>query len=78
MPKAKVYNRRRPSATEILVRAEKLEVRANDPQDRDDPTWLKRRAHSMRTFALRRAKSRAKKADERRKADKRASRLNGS
>lgn len=67
MAKARVINTRALSSAEILVAADKLEARACDPKDRDDPKWLKREARYMRAYALKRAKARIKKADERRK-----------
>jgi hypothetical protein len=44
-----------------------LEVRANDPKDRDHPDWLRGRAERMRLYALKKEKARITKADERRK-----------
>jgi hypothetical protein len=64
---AKKYGMRRRSADEILKRAEKLEMLAVHPGNRDDPAWLRRRAELMRDYALRRSKHRQLKAEERRK-----------
>jgi len=64
---AKVFRRRRRSASVILNRAEKLKVRADDPKDRDHPDWLRSRAEQMRLYALKKEKARIAKADERRK-----------
>jgi hypothetical protein len=71
MAKARVVNTRSYSAAEILIAADKLEARAGDPKDRDDPKWLRREARQMRAYALKRAEGRIKKADERRKNVKR-------
>jgi hypothetical protein len=46
---AKIYRYRRPpEVSEILIRAEKLERRAEDPKDRDHPAWLRDKAERMR------------------------------
>lgn len=64
---AKVYRNRRRSVCEILASADKREARALNSSDRDDPAWLRRRAKFMRMFALKRAKGRQLKSDERQK-----------
>jgi hypothetical protein len=64
---ARVIRTKRRSADELLIRAEKLDTRAANPDDRDDAGWLRRRAENMRQFALKRSKSRMRRAEERRK-----------
>jgi hypothetical protein len=64
---ANVHRRRRRSAPEILIRADKLQAKAEEPGNRDDPAWLLRRAEQMRRYAVRRQKARTRKAEERRK-----------
>jgi hypothetical protein len=59
--------KRRPSS-EVLKRAAKFEARAELPFDRDDPSWLRRRAKSMRIWASRRIKGQERKIEERNKA----------
>jgi len=65
---AKIYRRQRRKASEILIRAEKLERRAEDPKDRDHPDWLRDRAERRRRYAIKKDRARTRKADERRKA----------
>ncbi len=63
----KVYRVKRPSPFEALARAEKLDARARDPSDCDDPAWLGRRAKHLRWFAFRRTKAHVRRVEERRK-----------
>jgi hypothetical protein len=67
---AKIFRMRRPSSSEVLVRAERLEARAFDPSERDDPAWLLRCAEAMRQFAARRTAAHVRRVEERRKHPK--------
>lgn len=63
----KVSRRRRWSAAEAAIRADKLEARANDPKSPDDPAWLKRRVEAARRWSARRERARIRKIESRRK-----------
>ena len=60
------------STKEILLRAAKLEARAGQPGNQDDPAWLKRRAKAIRRRGETRQDESVRKAEERRKEIRKA------
>jgi hypothetical protein len=51
---AKIFRGKRPPGSEVLRRANKLEEKASEPGNHDDPKWLKRIAKAMRRWGARR------------------------
>jgi hypothetical protein len=70
MAKALTFRRKRYTASEGLRRADKLEARAEEPGNSDDPKWLKRRANTFRLWSENRRDARVRKIESRRKASR--------
>ena len=56
-----VYGMRTFTAAELLEWADKLEKQIHDPQNQDDPKWLRRWADDMRRLAAQKEKAQAHK-----------------
>ena len=52
------------SADELFVMAEEYESKINDPNNTDDPKWLKRRAERLRALAVEKEKAREHKVNQ--------------
>jgi hypothetical protein len=60
-----IYGMRTFTSSELLTWANQLENRINDPQNRDDPRWLRRWAEKMRRLAIQKEKAKAHKEKRR-------------
>ena len=60
-----VYGMKTFTSAELVAWAEQVEARIRDPQNRDDPRWLRRWAEDMRQLAEKKEKAKAHKEGQR-------------
>ena len=60
-----VYGMQTCTAAQLLAWADELENQINDPQNRDDPKWLRRWAEDMRQLAAKKQEAQAHKTRQR-------------